>query len=65
MKLWIARDKCNELWGYTDKPILNKESGMYSADCSLGQTKSYQLHDDWFPEVIFENSPQELELKLV
>ena len=65
MELWIARDKCNELWGYTDKPIFDKDSGMYGADYSLDQTKSYQLHNDWFPEVTFENSPQKVELKLI
>ena len=65
MKLWIARDKCGELWGYTDKPVLDEECGMYSGDFSLEHTKSYQLHNDWFAEVTFENSPQKVELKLV
>lgn len=66
MKLWIARDKnTNELWCYTDKPVLNTDSGMFSADFSLERTISYELCIEWFPEVTFENSPQEVELKLV
>lgn len=66
MKLWIARDKgTNELWGFTHRPVLNIESGMYSGDFSLDNTSSYELPADLFPEVTFENSPQEVELKLV
>jgi hypothetical protein len=38
---------------------------MYSADFSLERTISQELYSEWFPEVTFENSPQEVELKLV
>ena len=66
MKLWIARDKgTNELWCYTDKPVLNTDSGMYSADFSLERTTCYEFPSEFFPEVTFENSPQEVELKLM
>ena len=65
MKLWIARDKNGELWCYTDKPVLNTDSEMYSADFSLERTISQELYSEWFPEVTFENSPQEVELKLI
>ena len=65
MKLWIARDKnTNELWCYTDKPVLNTDSGMYSADFSLERTTSCEFPRELFPEVTFENSPMEVELVL-
>lgn len=66
MELWIARDKgTNELWCYTDKPVLNADSGMYSADFSLEHTISYELYIEWFPEITFENSPQKVRLEIV
>ena len=58
MKLWIARDYMfNSLYLYKNKPELDgdrwiSDDGMYSID------------DDLFPEVTFENSPMEVELKL-
>ena len=66
MELWIARDKgTNELWCYTDKPVLNTDSGMYSADFSLERTTSCEIPSELFPEVTFENSPQKVRLELV
>lgn len=62
MKLWIGRDDYG-LWLFVDKPtkvIINGDKYFvkygnvrYSIDLSL------------FPEVTFENSPQEVELKLI
>lgn len=64
MKLWIARDKdTNELWIYTHKPILDID--MFKMDFSLENSSSIELPTEWFPEVTFENSPQEIELNLV
>ena len=66
MKLWIARDKgTNELWCYTDKPVLNIDRGMYSSDFSLEHTMSCKLFSEWFPEITFENSPQIVRFELV
>lgn len=60
MKLWIARDKDGYSQLYVEKPIKIGESfkhvpntGWFTISCKL------------FPEVTFENSPQEVELKLV
>lgn len=61
MKLWIARDKNNDLGLYTVKPTLcyNKQyEGTYDS-------QMIDLDEDLFPEVTFENSPQQVELKLV
>ena len=68
MKLWIARDKYNDAYGrgtltlHLYKPVLNKygrwkDNTFYGFKCVLSK--------DEFPEVTFENSPQEVELKLV
>ena len=63
MKLWIARDENGEIYLHTKKPSLfHKIEGM----------KLVWNSDDWFwldknlfPEVTFENSPMEVELKLI
>ena len=60
MKLWIARDKNGELCLYNIKPEKHEE---YFVEPS--GYRSFSLDDDLFPEVTFENSPQEVELKLV
>jgi hypothetical protein len=62
MKLWIARDKDNTLSLYKEKPVIHCDSYY--------DTKEYYeeemfLDKSCFPEVTFENSPQEVELKLV
>lgn len=62
MKLWIARDYDGELWVYAHKPILDVD--MYKTDFSLENTSSFELSAEWFPEVTFENSPQEVILSL-
>jgi hypothetical protein len=61
MKLWIARDKNNALGLYTVEPTLydNKYyDGTY-------QSQMIDLDENLFPEVTFENSPQQVEIKLV
>lgn len=61
MKLWIARDKNGALALYTVKPTLcyNKQyEGTYDS-------QMIDLDEELFPEVTFENSPQQVEVKLV
>ena len=60
MKLWISRDKDNALLLFECKPICDTDGDWYSAG---GYT--FGLPDSYFPEVTFENSPQEVEFKLV
>ena len=57
MKLWIARDLCGYSQLYVEKPI--KKDGYFEHVPNTGWfTISHRL----FPEVTFENSPQEVEL---
>ena len=59
MKMWIARDKDGGLWLYESEPIRQRERFVPTCfeDCK-------KLHCTLFPEVTFENSPQEVELVL-
>lgn len=58
MKLWIARDDNSDISVYYEKPRL---FGEYWGGTPFGM----RLPNNSFPEVTFENSPQEVELKLV
>ena len=60
MKLWAARDKDGTLYLYDDEPHKLTESFIQQ-----GYKHVMRLSDDLFPEVTFEASPQEFELKLV
>lgn len=62
MKLWIARDKNGELSLVNEKPVLS-----VSKKCWLtsGNADYIFLDDKMFPEVTFENSPIEVELKVI
>lgn len=61
MKLWIARDLDGDLWLYNRK-LEKKFGGFIPIDnnCDI-----MSIDNDLYPEVTYENSPQEVELKLV
>lgn len=59
MNLWIARDKDGSLYLYRKKPY--KCRGLFICDMGNGMW----LDKTQFPEVTFENSPREIELKLI
>lgn len=62
MKLWIARDEDGSLFMYREKPIL------YNSRWRNGYAHSkhcFVLPENIFPEVTFENSPQEVKIELV
>lgn len=62
MKLWIARDYLDgALWGYNTEPIRNGVEFACSSDSNI----MFQIPRVLFPEVTFENSPQQVEIKLV
>ena len=61
MKLWIERDKDGTLYLYEEKPKLAHSNASYF----VANSGCYELPIDLFPEVTFENSPKEVELKLV
>jgi len=58
--MWIARDKNQELWVYKDKPVRGWEGFEEEGYCP----DSFMIPQDLFPEVTWENSPVEVELKI-
>lgn len=60
MTLWIARDKCGYSQLYVEKPI--KMDGYFE---HIPNTRWFTISCNLFPEVTFENSPQEVELTLL
>ena len=67
MKLWIARDIDNILVLFLNKPVCS-DSGIWYVpfDSGLNPISAIIAKDKTlFPEVTFENSPQEVELKLI
>ena len=67
MKLWICRDLDGTLILSKKEPYLPNK--CYDFFCFSGDTSGdayiFYLDRNMFPEVTFENSPQEVELKLV
>ena len=62
MKLWIARDDYG-LWFFVDKPtktIINDDKYFVKH----GNVR-YSIDSKLFSEITFENSPQQVELKLI
>jgi hypothetical protein len=62
MKMWIARDKTGVICLYKCKPVLK---GDYFSEYDNEGHYCIFIDQDLFPEVTFENSPQEVELKLI
>lgn len=60
MKLWIARNRIGKLFIYQQEPIYE-----FCIDSWLSDYQRLSLEVFDFPEITFENSPQEVELKLV
>lgn len=63
--MWIARDKNNKLYLYRDKPF--KNDTIFSCQCNNIRhwDEYFELDESLFTEITFENSPKEVELKLV
>ena len=64
MKMWIARAESGDLKLYQTEPLQEVSmltGGIYWND----RLTSYNIDDRLFPEVTFENSPMEVELKLI
>ena len=59
MELWIARDRDGVLCLFDCEPFKND----YGCWATYGNC--YVIDDYLFPEVTFENSPQQVELKLI
>ena len=61
MKLWIARNTDDTLVLFQSKPILGTDfiwEELLNEDCMY-------IEEYLFPEVTFENRPQQVEIKLV
>lgn len=64
MKLWIARDKNGTLCVFSYKPELYPEYGnIWGLEDAF--YKCIELDSRLFREITFENSPQQVELKLI
>ena len=60
MKMWIAINKMGHLGLFTDKPKYEEEYDTWMILCGL----PLYISEHYFPEVTFENSPQEVELTI-
>lgn len=66
MKLWIARHKSGTLTLWFNKPVKLGEDWYGDAYFVLDSVQSPTFREVIpYPEVTFENSPQQVELKLV
>ena len=64
MKLWIARGNDNALYLFDSKPTMVEIfDATWMWMCYNGG--AMRISADMFPEVTFENSPMEVELKLI
>lgn len=66
MKFYIARDLDGYLCLYGKKPKLSEEvEGVWVCSQYGDFVDVIVLPSEYFPEVTFENSPQEIELRLI
>ena len=73
MKLWIARDKNGSLSLYVCEPIeINGQFYVHDGYSRIDYDTSYVkgwyidgIDRNLFPEVTYENSPQQVEIKLI
>ena len=67
MKFYIARDRDNRLYLYREKPF--KGDSIFICQCYNTKPKHwselFELDESLFPEVTWENTPQEIELNLI
>ena len=61
MKLWIARDE-NGLFAFAKKPMFFEDLNEFG--CMLRE-EFCELPSNWFPEITFENSPQEVKMEVI
>ena len=63
MKVWIARNEDGDLMLFENKPYYHDIYGFWYDVFEMPIADD--LNSTLFPEVTFENSPQEIELKLI
>lgn len=62
--LWISRDRSGFICLWLKKPIKNEGAGWFYTEARLLDIVG-DLPQSAFPELTFENSPREVELKLI
>lgn len=63
IRIWIARDKNDELNIYLNKPVLDKDGYVF---LPTGDAfRFFDIDKKLFPEVTFEKSPMQVELHLI
>lgn len=60
--LWIARDKDGSLFIYDKEPQLHKETKSFD---SIDSEIFEEISGGLFQEVTFENSPRQIEIKVI
>ena len=64
MKMWIARAESGNLKLHQTEP--QQEVSMLTGGINWNDSlESFKIDDRLFPEVTFENSPMEVEIKLI
>ena len=61
--MWIARDKDGTLFIFKERPFL-EDDGEQKIWMTIGAESCIGINFKLFPEVTFENSPKEVELKI-
>lgn len=61
MKFWIARDKDNDLRVFTSRPY--QRNGIFMTE--FDNDDFIFIDSGMFPELTFENSPREVEFKII
>lgn len=65
MKIWIARQKWGGLFLFGVRPYKDEDENWGEEEWkSPISGLSFRIDDEAFPEITFENSPQQVELKL-
>lgn len=61
MKLWIARNENNYLFGYEQEPLRSRKDGVFLVPhCAC---RMYSLDNNLFPEITWETEPIRVEIK--
>lgn len=70
MELWIARTEGNDLQLFPEEPFYRKDLGIWCywkvwTPSSHILSNGSLIDPTLFPEITFENSPQQVEIKLI
>lgn len=65
MKLWIARDSNGEVNLFQEKPFISESNKYFYSTQDKMKLKQTNNNRTFLKHITFENSPQEVELKLI